>query len=79
MVLIEWFFQQVPIHTKSLPPVSLSDTCGRLCFYMGLYMLRQSLYPSPPTLLIPRKVYAVLYVYAVGFMHVVVCYCGCIL
>ena len=31
----------------SLPPVPLSDTCGRLCIYMWMNTLRQNNCPQP--------------------------------
>ena len=37
-------------NAQSLPPVPLSDTCGRLCIYIWMKTLRQSRYPPPKSL-----------------------------
>ena len=50
------------INAQSLPPVPLSDTCGRLCVwcYMSLTMLCHNKYPPPKSLWI-RRLYRVMY------------------
>ena len=37
-------------NAQSLPLVPLTDTCGRLCIYIGMKTLRQSRYPPPKSL-----------------------------
>ena len=57
-------------NAKSLPPVPLSDTCGRLCVwnYMSIKTLQQSRYPTRKLLWF-RKVYPVIVVRFIFFMY----------
>ena len=59
-----------PLNTQSLPPVPLTDTCGRLCLriYVRMKMLRQSRYPPPKSLRL-KGLHPVFVVYSIVFIY----------
>ena len=61
-----------PLNTQSLPPVPLTDTCGRLCLrsYMIMKMLRQHRYP--PKSLRLRGLWLVFVVCFIVFISIII-------
>ena len=57
-------------NAQSLPPVPLSDTCGRLCIYMWMKTLRQSRYSPPPKPIRIRELESVFVVCSIVFMSI---------
>ena len=57
-------------NAQSLPPVPLSDTCGRLCIYIWMKTLRQSRYPPPKSLRL-RSLWLVFVVCFIVFISII--------
>ena len=56
-------------NAQSLPPVPLSDTCGRLCIYIWMKTLRQNRYP--PKSLRLRSLWLVFVVCFIVFISII--------
>ena len=56
-------------NAQSLPPVPLSDTCGRLCIYMWMKTIRQN--NCPPKLLSLRELQLVFVVCFIVFISII--------
>ena len=57
-------------NAQSLPPVPLSDTCGRLCIYIWMKTLRQNRYPPPKSLRL-RSLWLVFVVCFIVFISII--------